>query len=122
MFSRFLLLLTFLLASGCSTSATVPEGTADASGIVREILAVPTAPNTSARILVEHPGQAVPADRSIVHISSETELLVRTRSGKTRAGEISDLRVGLMASITITDLELRSYPRQVFATRIVVPE
>jgi hypothetical protein len=121
-FIRFVLLLAIPLISACGTSPTYPEGTADASGLVREILAAPVAPHTVGRVLVEHTSRPVPGDRSIVHIGRETELLLRTRSGSLRPIQIEEIRVGASATIRIRDYELRSYPRQVFAIRIVVSD
>ena len=113
--------VTLAAIAGCHSPVWAPEPRADASGIVLEFLTAPVSPNTVARILVEHPGVPPHADRSIVHIGSATPILVRGADGQLEAGRIEDIRVGVLARIEIEDVELRSYPRQVFATRIEVP-
>jgi hypothetical protein len=130
--SGWLAMAVALLAlGGCAGSPTQPvagvaaseagpaAGAPTASGIVREIVPDPAAPGTRLRLLVEHPGQAEPADRSVVHVGPETAIFVR-EGGRLRGGSPGELRVGAEHGIWTTGIELRSYPRQVFATRIEV--
>jgi hypothetical protein len=128
---RLAVAVALLVLGGCAGSPTQPAerieaaeagpaaGAPTASGIVREIVPDPAAPGTRLRLLVEHPGQAEPADRSIVHAGPGTAIFVR-EGGRLRGGGPGDLRVGAEHVIWTTGVELRSYPRQVFATRIEV--
>jgi hypothetical protein len=97
-----------------AVSATAP----DATGVIRDVLDSPAAPGSRARLLVEHPGAAQPADYSIVHLTAETVVLLSGAGGRLRAGGVEDLRPGTTLRVWTTGVELRSYPRQVFAIRI----
>lgn len=107
-----------LLFGACRSHTTEPSDTVVFSAVVQEFLEVPVAPGTVNRILVLHPGQAEPADRSIVHISKSTNIARRSPSGEMVPATVEDIEVGQSALFRIESLELQSYPRQVFATRV----
>lgn len=108
-----------LALGACASHATAPEDDGTAfSAVVVEVLTAPVAPGTVTRILVVHPGQPEPVDRSIVHISAATTIVKRTRSGDLVPATIGDVRAGRTARFNIENVELQSYPRQVFATRV----
>jgi len=108
-----------LVLGACGTHTTAPEDHAAAfSGVVVDVLSAPAAPGTLASLLVIHPGQPKPADRSIVHVSAATAIVKSTPTGGVAPGTVDDIRVGHKARFDIEDVELRSYPRQVHATRV----
>lgn len=112
-----------LLALGtaaCQATVTQPETDTEIAGVVREVRVPPGVPGTTVQLLVEHPGTSAPVDRSIVHVNEETTILVRDPAGQLHPGGFGDLRVGDTAHVWTTGVELRSLPRQVFATRVEV--
>ena len=120
---RQIILLVGLCASlaigGCGTDPIEPsDDPLWFSAVVADLLKDPAAPGTVGRLLVLHPGQAELADRSLVRISGSTEIVKRTSSGSLVPASPADIRIGRTARFRIEDVELRSYPRQVFAIRI----
>ena len=111
---------TAAFLASCRSSATAPDDPTAFTAQIEALLEAPVAPNTIGRVLVSHPGQPEPADRSIVHISSETKLFKSSATGEFALADISDVKPGQTARFNIRNVELRSYPRQVFATRIVL--
>lgn len=121
MWRRLLLASTCssLVLSACGTPTTAPEDHAAAfSGVVVDVRVAPAVSGKHATLPVVHPGQPKPADRSIVHISAATAILKRTPKGDVAPGTVEDIRVGHEARFDIDDVELRSYPPHVHATRV----
>ena len=108
-----------LALAACGSHTTAPDDDPTAfSAVVADVLSEPVASGTVARVLVLHPGQPEPIDRSIVHISAATTIVKRTPSGRLAPGTIDDVQAGRTARFNIENIELQSYPRQVFATRV----
>jgi len=120
MWRRILLhgVCSIAVIGACGSGATEPSGTVEFSAVVEEFLDAPVAPGTIARVLVAHPEQADPADRSIVHVSRTTIIVRRSVSGALIPISLDDIEPGQRARFRIENRELRSYPRQVFATWI----
>ena len=124
MSKRLLLVSTcsILALGACGGHTTAPEADPTAFvAVVADVLSEPVAPGTIARVLVLHPGQPEPADRSNVQISAGTTIMKRTPSGDLVPGTIDDVQAGRTARFNIENIELQSYPRQVFATRVELP-
>ncbi|HEX2209728.1 MAG TPA: hypothetical protein VHG93_18755 [Longimicrobium sp.] len=111
------LLLAFFAAAAvaCTPGPSLPDSDADLTGTLTEILPTPGEPG--ARVLVEPP--ASPDLRAIVRVDGGTRIYVMER-GVLRAASIDDLATGDVLQVWTTGVELRSYPRQVFATRVHV--
>lgn len=110
---------SMLALNSCGPETTALEyGPTAFTAVVAELLEDPAAPGTISRVLVLHPGQPEPSDRSLVHISSETTIVRRSAAGAMVPATAADIRVGQTARFRIGNTELRSYPRQVGATLI----
>lgn len=106
------------LFGACQFEASEPTDTEEFSAVVEDFPEAPIAPGTIARVLVSHPVQPEPADRSIVHITPSTIIVRRLPTGKTVPASVEEIEVGQSAVFQVENFELRSDPRQVFATRI----
>lgn len=106
------------LFGACSSEVTAPADTVEFSAVVEEFLDVPIAPEAIGGILVSHPDQLEPDNRSIIHILVSTIIVRRSPTGKLIPATVEDIEVGQSAVFEIDNAELRSDPLQVFATRI----
>ena len=111
----FLTTLAVLLTVSCSEDAVAPCTTCTFVASIEQASAEPM-PSGGFRLTVRHLGD-YKVDRSIVHIAPSTPIYLGTPGGIIR-GSVRDLLPGRVASFTTTDVELRSDPRQVFATAI----
>lgn len=107
-------------AAACSSGPSLPEADADLSGTLADFLPGPAVLGASTRVLVEQ-DLPTPRDQTIVHVESGTRVyLVEQRGGQLIPASRNDLAVGDRLQVWTTGVELRSYPGQVFATRIHV--
>jgi hypothetical protein len=102
--------------SECGQDTALPEQP-DFSGSLAEFRQAPVAPGYTVRLLVERDAPP-PADLATVHVGQKTEIRIVQPGGQVRAGTVSDLAVHDELRVWTTGTELRSYPVQVFATRI----
>lgn len=100
----------------CGQVTALPEQP-DFSGNLAEFRQAPVAPGYTVRLLVERDAP-YPADVATVHVGQKTEIRIVEPGGKVRAGTASDLAVNDELRVWTTGTELRSYPVQVFATRL----
>lgn len=114
-----LTLLILVAVTACSQPVS-PEGRLEFTALIEELSEVPSSPGAIGWLLVAHPEQEYPADLSRVHVQEDTHLYRRASDGSMANISLSEIEIGERASFRILDLELRSYPRQVFATSIVV--
>jgi ABC-type Fe3+-hydroxamate transport system substrate-binding protein len=109
------LALSTVATAACGSGSTLPESDADLSGTVAEFAM--ESPDASTAVLVERqdPGAA---DRTIVHVQPEARVYLVGRGGRLTAADADDLALGDQLQVWTTGVELRSYPGQVFATRV----
>jgi hypothetical protein len=100
----------------CGQVSALPEQP-DFSGTLAEFRQAPVAPGYTVRLLVEGDSPP-PADLATVHVGKKTEIRIVQPGGQVREGTLADLAVRDELRVWTTGTELRSYPVQVFATRI----
>ena len=108
-----------IAVTGCSQPMS-PEDRLEFTAVIEELSEAPSSPGAIGWLLVAHPEQEYPADLSRVHVQEDTHLSRRFSDGSMASISLSEIGIGERARIRIRDVELRSYPRQVFATSIVV--
>lgn len=113
---RSLVLAVATLAVTACSESVLPETDPDLSGTLSEFLVGPSMLGAPRPVLVERedPGAA---DRTIVHVRAEARVYLATR-GQLVPSSVEDLAVGDRLQVWTTGVELRSYPGQVFATRV----
>jgi hypothetical protein len=99
--------------AACGSGSTLPASDADLSGTVSDVR---ESQNASTSVVVDEDAGVV--DRSIVHVRSESRVYLVGRGGRLTAADAEILAVGDRLQVWTTGVELRSYPRQVFATRV----
>lgn len=109
---RSLLVAVVALAVASCSESVLPESDADLTGTLSEFRV--TSVETSVLVEREDPGAA---DRTIVHVGSDARIYLASRGRLVRAS-VADLAVGDRLQVWTTGVELRSYPGQVFATRV----
>lgn len=114
----FVLVAAAAAAAACSPGPLLPESDADLAGTLTEILPGPDVLGAPTRVMVDR-DLPVPQDRTIVEVGSEARVyLVEGRGGRLIPASRHDLTPGDRLQVWTTGVELRSYPAQVFATRI----
>jgi hypothetical protein len=101
--------------AACGAGSTLPESDADLSGTVADFVMEFQDASTSVLVARQDPGAA---DRTIVHVGSDSRVYLVGRGGRLTAADADDLAVGDRLQVWTTGVELRSYPGQVFAVRV----
>ena len=109
------LLITLILMSGCSNEVIAPCSTCDFTGVIEQS----TTSADGLVLLVRDPGSR--NDRSFVRVYDHTQIRF-IPSGQPAKADADDLAPGRVGYFTIHKVELRSYPRQVSATKIEILE
>jgi hypothetical protein len=111
------LLTTLILMSGCSNEVIAPCSSCDFTGVIEQS----TTSADGLVLLVRDLDPASRNDRSFVRVYDHTQIRF-VPSGQHGNADADDLAPGRVAYFTIHNVELRSYPRQVSATKIEILE
>jgi hypothetical protein len=112
--------LIVVALAGCSQATSPADQRLEFPAIIQEVSEVPASPGAIGWLLVAHPERGYPADLSVVHVLEDTRVKRKSSGGSIAAIGLSAIEIGEIGRFQIDDVELRSYPRQVFATSIVV--
>ena len=109
-------LVTIIMMGGCSKEVIAPCSSCDFTGVIER-----TTMSADGVVLLVRDLDPARNDRSFVRVYDHTQIRF-IPSGQPAKADADDLAPGRVGYFTIHKVELRSYPRQVSATKIEILE